>query len=73
MRVSLHAFFIFIFNFFTVLSFQFCYSLKVAGLHSNMLERSSKGTSKQVIVQYLQTHLLKSSAEVIFQFLLPPL
>lgn len=66
--VSLRVFFFF---FFTVLSSQFCYSLKVAGLHSNTLARSSKGTSKQVIVQYLQTHLLKSSAEVIFQSLLP--
>lgn len=77
MRVFVHVcefacFFFFGFSF-TVLSFQFCYSLKVAGLHSNMLARSSKGTSKQVIVRYLQTHLLKSSAEVIFQSLLPPL
>lgn len=43
-----------------VASFQFSFSLKVTGLHSNTLGRSSKGTSQQLFHNICNPHLLKS-------------
>lgn len=53
---------------FMVLSFQFSYSLKVAGLDSNTLGRSSKGTSKKSFCNICKPTYSKA-LQVIFHIL----